>query len=69
MRTVPANYEKLKSLLIRYGGKSLHLFPIEGLPGYVEEDMKEWKKVKDLDAAASSSDPLSEEPCGDLTGK
>jgi hypothetical protein len=33
---------KLENLLLSYGAKSLHLFPIKGLPGYVEEDMKEW---------------------------
>jgi ankyrin repeat protein len=30
----------LKDLLKSYGGKSLHLFPVKGLPGYVEADMK-----------------------------
>ncbi|KAN0112593.1 hypothetical protein V8E51_005544 [Hyaloscypha variabilis] len=61
---VPADeLKKLKILLIRYGGKSLHLFPLEGLQGYVEEDMKEWNDLKALDAATSSAVPLSEESC------
>jgi hypothetical protein len=31
----------IERLLQGYGGKSLHLFPIKGLPGFVEEDMAE----------------------------
>jgi hypothetical protein len=31
---------RTKSLLERYGGKALHLFPIKGLPGYVEGDIR-----------------------------
>jgi hypothetical protein len=33
--------EGIEKLLQGYGGKSLHLFPIRGLPGFVEEDMAE----------------------------
>ena len=33
---------KLVDLLTSYGAKSLHLFPVKDLPGYVAEDMDEW---------------------------
>lgn len=40
-----SDFQELRDLLTSYGGKSLHLFPIKGLPGYVEEDMEEWNKL------------------------
>ncbi len=30
--------------LRQHGAKSLHLFPVKGLPGYVKGDMNEWHK-------------------------
>jgi len=39
---------KLKALLEHYGAKSFHLFPVKSLPGYSEEDMKEWTKIERL---------------------
>jgi hypothetical protein len=36
---------RLERLLLSSGAKSLHLFPVKGLPGYVEEDIEEWKKL------------------------
>ena len=45
----------IRKLLLSYGGKSLHLFPIEDLPGYVKEDMEEWKKSEDPQMATPSS--------------
>jgi hypothetical protein len=34
-------FKSIEKLLKNYGGKSLHLFPIEGLPGFVEKDIEE----------------------------
>jgi hypothetical protein len=49
----------LKNLLISYGAKSLHLFTVKGLPGYVEEDMEEWRKFNNPHAISSSSPSTS----------
>ena len=51
--------DTLENLLISYGAKSLHLFPVKGLPGYVEEDMEEWSKFNNPHAASSSSPSTS----------
>jgi hypothetical protein len=51
--------DALENLLISYGAKSLHLFPVKGLPGYVEEDMEEWSKFNNPHAAPSSSPSTS----------
>jgi hypothetical protein len=48
-------FHRIRKLLVSYGAKSLHLFLVEDLPGYVKEDMEEWKKIKDLQVANSSS--------------
>jgi hypothetical protein len=45
----------IRKLLLSYGAKSLHLFPVEDLPGYVKEDMEEWKKIEDCQMASPSS--------------
>jgi hypothetical protein len=37
--------EMLEDLQKSHGTKSLHLFPIKNLPGYVEEDLEEWHKL------------------------
>jgi hypothetical protein len=47
--------EKLEDLLKSYGAKSLHLFPVKGLPGYVAEDIEEWEKFNAAQVTASSS--------------
>jgi hypothetical protein len=46
---VDRRIERLEEFLESYGAKSLHLFPIQGLPGYVAEDIEEWEKLKGLD--------------------
>ncbi len=45
----------IRKLLPSYGAKSLHLFPVEDLLGYVKEDMEEWKKIEDRQMASPSS--------------
>jgi hypothetical protein len=45
----------IRKLLLSYGAKSLHIFPIEDLAGYVKEDMEEWKKSEDPQMATPSS--------------
>jgi hypothetical protein len=39
------NFDTIVDLLKSYGAKSLHLFPVKGLPGYVEEDMEEFARI------------------------
>jgi hypothetical protein len=51
--------DTLENLLISYGAKSLHLFPVKVLPGYVEEDMEEWRNFTNPHAASSSSPSTS----------
>jgi hypothetical protein len=50
----------LKKLLQSHGAKSLHLFPVKGLPGYVEEDMEEWNKLNASLIAPAACPPASE---------
>jgi hypothetical protein len=57
-----AKCEMLADLLKSYGAKSLHLFPVKGLPGYVEEDMEEWGKLNALQTATASSSSTSGYP-------
>jgi hypothetical protein len=47
---------ELKELLKSYGAKSLHLFPVEDLPGYVEADMQAIPEdiVDEIDASSES---------------
>jgi hypothetical protein len=52
-------FDRLENLLISYGAKSLHLFPVKGLPGYVEEDMEEWRNFNSPHTASSSSPTTS----------
>jgi len=40
------NFESALNILEKHGAKSLHLFPVKELPGYVEEDMKEWTSTQ-----------------------
>jgi hypothetical protein len=47
--------DRLGNLLISYGAKSLHLFPVKALPGYVEEDMEEWRNFNSPHTASSFS--------------
>jgi hypothetical protein len=51
--------DRLENLLSSYGAKSLHLFPVKGLPGYVEEDMEEWRNFNSPHTASSSSPTTS----------
>jgi hypothetical protein len=51
--------DALEKLLISYGAKSLHLFPVKGMPGYVEEDMEEWRNFNSPHTASSSSPSTS----------
>jgi hypothetical protein len=46
---------QIEYLLLSYGAKSLHLFPVKGLPGYVEEDMEEWNKLNASTVVTSPS--------------
>jgi hypothetical protein len=40
-----ASCNSLRDFLKSCVAKSLHLFPVKGLPGYIEEDMEEWGKI------------------------
>ena len=46
--------EALEDLLKSYGARSLHLFPVKGLPGYVAEDMEEWNILNGLSVSSIS---------------
>jgi hypothetical protein len=59
--------DTLENLLISYGAKSLHLFPVKGLPGYVEEDREEWRNFNNPHAASSSSPSTSAKALGAAT--
>ena len=37
--------EEIEKLLEIYGGRDLHLFPVQELPGYNEAHMKEWNRI------------------------
>lgn len=54
-KKVLQEFYDIRKLLLSYGAKSLHLFPVEDLPGYVKEDMEEWKKREDRQMASPSS--------------
>jgi hypothetical protein len=51
--------DRLENLLISCGAKSLHLFPVKGLPGYVEEDMEVWRNFNNPRTASSPSPSTS----------
>jgi hypothetical protein len=63
-----ARYNALGDLLKSNGAKSLHIFPVKGLPGYNEEDMEEWGKITEngakIELKQSNVDP--EEDDNDL---
>jgi hypothetical protein len=53
---------ELKELLKSYGAKSLHLFPVEDLPGYVEADMQAIPEdIEDKIDASSESEGVFED--------
>jgi hypothetical protein len=56
-----ARYNALGDFLKSRSAKSLHLFPVKGLPGYIEEDMEEWGKITDngakIELKQSNVDP------------
>jgi hypothetical protein len=56
---IKERFDRLENLLISYGAKSLHLFPVKGLPGYVEEDMEVWRNFNNPHTAASPSPSTS----------
>ncbi|CAM6005186.1 unnamed protein product [Sphagnum balticum] len=47
--------EEIEDFLRSHGANSLHLFPVKGLPGYVEKDMEEWNRLSELKKAAEPS--------------
>ena len=67
LRTIK-HLDRLENLLISYGAKSLHLFPVKGLPGYVEEDMEEWRKFNNPHTASSSSPSMPAKALDAATG-
>ncbi len=56
---VVARLEELEDLIKSYGAVSLHLFPIEGFPGYAAQDVEEWARMNEQNGGTMSSSSVS----------